>query len=85
MLPISFMVLNLQREQIFQNIILMLIHFEVTRDGKHVGILMIDNYPRPSKRGGAWCGAFRSQSRDINGNMIYPIGDNGNKLNTSNR
>jgi peptidyl-dipeptidase Dcp len=27
--------------------------FEVTRAGKHVGILMIDNYPRPSKRGGA--------------------------------
>jgi peptidyl-dipeptidase Dcp len=47
--------------------------FEVTRDGKHVGILMIDNYPRPSKRGGAWCGAFRGQRRDINGKMIYPI------------
>ncbi len=47
--------------------------FEVTRDGKHVGILMIDNYPRPSKRGGAWCGTFRSQRRDIKGKMIYPI------------
>jgi peptidyl-dipeptidase Dcp len=47
--------------------------FEVRRNGKHVGILMIDNYPRPSKRGGAWCGAFRSQSRDIKGKMIYPI------------
>ena len=47
--------------------------FEVTRDGKHVGILMIDNYPRPSKRGGAWCGAFRGQSRDIKGKMIYPV------------
>jgi len=47
--------------------------FEVKRAGKHVGILMIDNYPRPSKRGGAWCGAFRGQSRDINGKMIYPI------------
>jgi len=47
--------------------------FEVTRDGKHIGILMIDNYPRPSKRGGAWCGAFRGQRRDIKGNMIYPI------------
>ncbi|MCX6321616.1 MAG: M3 family metallopeptidase [Bacteroidia bacterium] len=47
--------------------------FEVTRNGKHVGILMIDNYPRPSKRSGAWCGAFRGQSRDINGKMIYPI------------
>lgn len=47
--------------------------FEVTRDGKHVGVLMIDNYPRESKRGGAWCGAFRGQSRDINGKMIYPV------------
>jgi peptidyl-dipeptidase Dcp len=47
--------------------------FEVTRAGKHVGILMIDNYPRPSKRGGAWCGTFRSQRRDIKGKMIYPI------------
>jgi len=47
--------------------------FEVTRAGKHVGILMIDNYPRPSKRGGAWCGTFRSQRRDIKGKMVYPI------------
>ncbi len=47
--------------------------FEVMRDGKHVGILMIDNYPRPSKRGGAWCGTFRSQRRDIKRKMIYPI------------
>ena len=47
--------------------------FEVTRAGKHVGILMIDNYPRPSKRGGAWCGSFRGQGRDVKGNMIYPL------------
>lgn len=47
--------------------------FEVTREGNHIGILMIDNYPRQSKRGGAWCGAFRGQSRDINGKMISPL------------
>jgi peptidyl-dipeptidase Dcp len=47
--------------------------FEVTRNGKHVGILMIDNYPRPSKRGGAWTGSFRSQRRDPDGRMITPI------------
>jgi peptidyl-dipeptidase Dcp len=47
--------------------------FEVKRNAKHVGILMIDNYPRPSKRGGAWCGAYRGQSRDIKGKMIYPV------------
>ena len=33
--------------------------FEVQREGKHIGILMIDNYPRLSKRGGAW---FQSQN-----------------------
>jgi peptidyl-dipeptidase Dcp len=47
--------------------------FEVKRDNKHVGILMIDNYPRSSKRGGAWCGAYRGQSRDIKGRMITPV------------
>jgi peptidyl-dipeptidase Dcp len=49
------------------------ITYEVKRDGKHVGILMIDNYPRSSKRGGAWCGAFRGQHRDKKGKMIHPI------------
>ena len=47
--------------------------FEVKREGKHVGILMIDNYPRASKRSGAWTGAFRSQSRDKYGKMIHPV------------
>lgn len=47
--------------------------YEVKRNGEHVGILMIDNYPRPSKRGGAWCGTYRSQRRDINGKMVHPI------------
>jgi len=47
--------------------------FEVKRNGEHVGILMIDNYPRASKRNGAWCGAYRGQSRDINGKMITPV------------
>ncbi len=47
--------------------------FEVTRDDKHIGVLMIDNYPRASKRGGAWCGAYRGQSRDRDGNMITPV------------
>ena len=47
--------------------------YEVKRNGQHVGILLIDNYPRASKRNGAWCGAFRGQSRDINGKMITPV------------
>ena len=47
--------------------------FEVSRDGEHVGVLMIDNYPRESKRGGAWCGVYRSQIRDTEGRMITPV------------
>jgi peptidyl-dipeptidase Dcp len=47
--------------------------FEVKRNGEHVGILMIDNYPRPSKRSGAWCGSYRGQKRDINGKMVHPV------------
>jgi peptidyl-dipeptidase Dcp len=49
------------------------ITFEVKRNGNHVGILMIDNYPRASKRSGAWCGAIRGQSRDKSGTMIHPV------------
>jgi len=47
--------------------------FEVKEaDGTHVGILYSDYFPRPSKRGGAWSSAIRSQSiRD--GKMITPI------------
>ena len=47
--------------------------YEVKRNGQHVGILMIDNYPRASKRNGAWCGAYRGQSRDRDGKMITPL------------
>ncbi|MDY0099538.1 MAG: M3 family metallopeptidase [Bacteroidales bacterium] len=47
--------------------------FEVKRGKTHIGVLMIDNYPRASKRGGAWCGAYRGQSRDYKGKMIHPV------------
>jgi peptidyl-dipeptidase Dcp len=30
-------------------------------DGTHLGILYMDFFPRPGKRGGAWCGTYRSQ------------------------
>jgi peptidyl-dipeptidase Dcp len=40
--------------------------------GSHLGILYMDNYNRPSKRGGAWMSSFRSQSvRD--GQFIHPV------------
>ena len=47
--------------------------FEVTRDKKHVGILMIDYHPRASKRGGAWCSALRGQKLDEDGKFITPL------------
>ncbi|HSO77394.1 MAG TPA: M3 family metallopeptidase [Bacteroidales bacterium] len=47
--------------------------FEVSRDGKHVGILMIDYYPRASKRGGAWCSAMRGQRIDKDGQFLTPL------------
>lgn len=42
------------------------------RDGSHLGILFIDPHPRPGKRGGAWCGTYRSGAYE-NGEKIYPI------------
>lgn len=36
--------------------------FEVKdKDGSHLGVFLVDYHPRPSKRGGAWCGAYRGQ------------------------
>lgn len=47
--------------------------FEVREaDGKHIGILYTDYYPRDSKTNGAWCENFRLQS-NIDGNFIAPV------------
>jgi peptidyl-dipeptidase Dcp len=47
--------------------------FEVKeKDGKHLGILYLDYYPRESKRGGAWCTDFQSAGWD-NGKKVDPI------------
>ena len=47
--------------------------FEVKEaDGKHVGILYTDYFPRDGKTNGAWCGEFRSQS-NIDCNYITPL------------
>lgn len=32
------------------------------KDGTHLGVLYFDFFPRASKRGGAWCGTYRSQT-----------------------
>jgi len=31
-------------------------------DGTHLGVLYLDFHPRAGKRGGAWCGSYRTQS-----------------------
>ncbi|NOR14272.1 MAG: peptidase M3, partial [Candidatus Aminicenantes bacterium] len=47
--------------------------FEVKHaDGSHCGVLYMDFHPRESKRGGAWCGTYRSQSRKY-GEFITPV------------
>lgn len=47
--------------------------FEVTEaDGKHIGLLYVDYFPRASKRGGAWMNAYRPQHR-IGDKNITPI------------
>jgi peptidyl-dipeptidase Dcp len=47
--------------------------FEVKEaDGKHLGILYLDYYPRASKRGGAWCGGFQDAGWE-KGKKVDPI------------
>jgi peptidyl-dipeptidase Dcp len=41
-------------------------------DGSHRGALYMDFFPRPGKRGGAWCGSYRSQSYK-DGKRIGPV------------
>ena len=40
---------------------------------EHLGVLYLDYYPRDGKSGGAWCGEYRPQSFDAEGNRISPI------------
>lgn len=42
-------------------------------DGTTIGVLYQDYYSRPSKRGGAWCGSYRSYKIDDDGNKTIPI------------
>lgn len=47
--------------------------WEVTeKDGKHVGLLYMDFFPRASKRGGAWMTSYRKQ-KTVDGKRIAPI------------
>ena len=48
--------------------------FDVTdEDGKAIGMLYLDFFPRPSKQSGAWMTSFREQYIDDNGNDVRPL------------
>ncbi len=40
---------------------------------EHLGVLYLDYHPRDGKSGGAWCGEYRTQSFDAEGNRIAPV------------
>ncbi|MBQ4162449.1 MAG: M3 family metallopeptidase, partial [Parabacteroides sp.] len=42
------------------------------KDGSHLGVLYLDFFPRASKRGGAWCGGYRSQTYK-DGKRVAPV------------
>lgn len=42
-------------------------------NNEHLGVLYLDYHPRDGKSGGAWCGEYRTQSFDAEGNRISPI------------
>lgn len=42
------------------------------KDGTHLGVLYFDFFPRASKRGGAWCGTYRSQTY-LDGKREAPV------------
>ncbi len=47
--------------------------YEVKRaDGTHLGVMYMDYHPRASKRGGAWCGSYRSYNYN-DGNPVQPV------------
>ena len=48
--------------------------YDVTdEDGKTVGMLYLDFFPRPTKQSGAWMTSFREQYIDDNGNDVRPL------------
>ena len=42
------------------------------KDGSHLGVLYLDFFPRASKRGGAWCSGYRSQTYK-DGKRVAPV------------
>ena len=51
--------------------------WEVTRDGRHLGLWYFDPYARPGKRSGAWMNAYRNQER-FAGEVTTIVSNNAN-------
>ena len=51
--------------------------YEVTRNGKHVGLWYFDPYARAGKRSGAWMNAYRTQER-FRGDITTIVSNNSN-------
>ncbi|HZA95718.1 MAG TPA: M3 family metallopeptidase, partial [Burkholderiaceae bacterium] len=51
--------------------------YEVRRGEYEIGVFLHDNFARPTKRGGAWMGHYRSQSR-IDGDILPIVVNNNN-------
>ena len=48
--------------------------FEVKeKNGRHLGVFLVDFHPRPGKRGGAWCSTYRGAQKDERGRQVNPI------------
>lgn len=48
--------------------------FEVKEaDGKHLGVLYLDFFPRQSKGVGGWCTTYREQSYNADGSKVTPV------------
>lgn len=50
--------------------------FEVSRDGKVIGLFYLDNYARPGKRSGAWMTTYKDQHKLGNSNLILASNNN---------
>ena len=48
--------------------------FEVKeKNGRHLGVFLVDFHPRPGKRGGAWCSTYRGAHKDERGRQVTPV------------
>ncbi len=54
--------------------------FEVKRGDALVGIFISDNFARPTKQGGAWMSAYRSQTKNTASGAVIPIVGNHNNF-----